>query len=99
LAETRPAWKVLRVLANMLGLPQLAFETSQDVLKQISATPLNLSNACSSEVRMTGDVNTPCVAAIYQLDSLVRRSPSLQLTADARNAAASAKAVAEGVHA
>jgi NADH-quinone oxidoreductase subunit G len=95
LAETRPAWKVLRVLANMLGLPQLAFETSQDVLKQISATPLNLSNACSSEVRMAGAVDTPCVASIYQLDSLVRRAPSLQLTADARNA----QAVAEGVHA
>ena len=97
LAETRPAWKVLRVLANMLGLPQLAFETSQDVLKQISATPLNLSNACSSEVRLAGVVDTPCVASIYQLDSLVRRAPSLQLTADARNAAASS--VAEGVHA
>ncbi len=95
LAETRPAWKVLRVLANMLGLPQLAFETSQDVLKQISATPLNLSNACGSEVRMAGAVDTPCVASIYQLDSLVRRAPSLQLTADARNATA----VAEGVHA
>ena len=95
LAETRPAWKVLRVLANMLGLPQLAFETSQDVLKQISATPLNLSNACGSEVRMAGAVDTPCVASIYQLDSLVRRAPSLQLTADARNA----QAVAEGVHA
>jgi NADH-quinone oxidoreductase subunit G len=95
LAETRPAWKVLRVLANMLGLPQLAFETSQDVLKQISATPMNLSNACSSEVRMAGAVDTPCVASIYQLDSLVRRAPSLQLTADARNA----QAVAEGVHA
>ena len=99
LAETRPAWKVLRVLANMLGLPQLAFETSQDVLKQISATPLNLSNASTSEVRMAGEVDTPCVASIYQLDSLVRRAPSLQLTADARNAAAGAKAVAEGVHA
>jgi NADH-quinone oxidoreductase subunit G len=95
LAETRPAWKVLRVLANMLGLPQLAFETSQDVLKQISATPLNLSNACSSEVRLAGPVDTPCVASIYQLDSLVRRAPSLQLTADARNS----KPVAEGVHA
>ena len=95
LAETRPAWKVLRVLANMLGLPQLAFETSQDVLKQISATPLNLSNACSSEVRLAGHVDTPCVASIYQLDSLVRRAPSLQLTADARNA----KTLAEGVHA
>jgi NADH-quinone oxidoreductase subunit G len=99
LAETRPAWKVLRVLANMLGLPQLAFETSQDVLKQISATPLNLSNAGGSEVRLAGQFDTPCVASIYQLDSLVRRAPSLQLTADARNAAASAQAVAEGVHA
>jgi NADH-quinone oxidoreductase subunit G len=99
LADTRPAWKVLRVLANMLGLPQLAFETSQDVLKQISATPLNLSNAVGSEVRLAGQVDTPCVASIYQLDSLVRRAPSLQLTADARNAAASAQAVAEGVHA
>ena len=97
LAETRPAWKVLRVLANMLGLPQLAFETSQDVLKQISATPLNLSNVCNSEVRLAGVVDTPCVASIYQLDSLVRRAPSLQLTADARNAAASS--VAQGVHA
>ena len=95
LAETRPAWKVLRVLANMLGLPQLAFETSQDVLKQIADTPLNLSNECSSEVRLAGNADTPCVASIYQLDSLVRRAPSLQLTADARNA----KTLAEGVHA
>ncbi|MEY3061506.1 MAG: NADH-quinone oxidoreductase chain 3 [Pseudomonadota bacterium] len=95
LAETRPAWKVLRVLANMLGLPQLAFETSQDVLKQIADTPLNLSNECSSEVRLAGNSDAPCVASIYQLDSLVRRAPSLQLTADARNA----KTLAEGVHA
>ena len=95
LAETRPAWKVLRVLANMLGLPQLAFETSQDVLKQIADTPLNLSNECSSEVRLAGNADAPCVASIYQLDSLVRRAPSLQLTADARNA----KTLAEGVHA
>ena len=97
LAETRPAWKVLRVLANMLGLPQLAFETSQDVLKQIADTPLNLSNDCSSEVRLAGNADAPCVASIYQLDSLVRRAPSLQLTADARNA--TAQAFAEGVHA
>jgi NADH-quinone oxidoreductase subunit G len=99
LAETRPAWKVLRVLANMLGLPQLAFETSQDVLKQIEATPLNLSNACSSEIRLAGNVDTPCVASIYQLDSLVRRAPSLQLTADARNAVANSQTVVEGAHA
>ena len=28
----------------------------------------------------------PVVAAIYQLDGIVRRAPSLQLTADARRA-------------
>jgi NADH-quinone oxidoreductase subunit G len=32
LGETRPAWKVLRVLANLLGLPGFDFESSQDVL-------------------------------------------------------------------
>jgi len=64
-------------------------------LKQIADTPLNLNNACSSEVRLAGNVDAPCVATIYQLDSLVRRAPSLQLTADARNF----KAIAEGVHA
>jgi NADH-quinone oxidoreductase subunit G len=31
----------------------------------------------------------PAVAAIYQLDSLVRRASALQLTADARHVAAS----------
>ena len=99
LAETRPAWKVLRVLANMLGLPQLAFETSQDVLKQATATPLNLSNFSHTEVRLAGPVDAPCVASIYQLDGLVRRAPSLQLTADAQHAKAISKAPAQGVHA
>jgi hypothetical protein len=31
LAETRPAWKVLRVLANLLGLPGFEFESAQEV--------------------------------------------------------------------
>ena len=33
LGESRPGWKVLRVLANLLGLPAFDFESSQDVLK------------------------------------------------------------------
>jgi NADH-quinone oxidoreductase subunit G len=84
LAETRPAWKVLRVLANLLDIPGFAFETSQDVLARATAQPLNLSNAVRSDVRLGGPVCEPAVAAIYQLDSIVRRAPSLQLTADAR---------------
>ncbi len=86
LAETRPAWKVLRVLANLLDIPGFAFETSQDVLARATAQPLHLSNATRAEVRLGGSVGEPAVAAIYQLDSIVRRAPSLQLTADARRA-------------
>ncbi|MDQ0590278.1 NADH-quinone oxidoreductase subunit NuoG [Variovorax paradoxus] len=91
--EARPAWKVLRVLANLLGLPGFAFESTADVLRTIGdngAVPANaLSNATAAKaVASTGAVAAPVVASIYQLDSIVRRAPSLQLTADARNAPA-----------
>ncbi|MEZ2297137.1 NADH-quinone oxidoreductase subunit NuoG [Variovorax sp. RCC_210] len=89
--ETRPAWKVLRVLANLLGLPGFAFESTAEVLATIGdkgALPANaLSNATSAgAVASNGEAAAPVVASIYQLDSIVRRAPSLQLTADARNA-------------
>jgi NADH-quinone oxidoreductase subunit G len=84
LAETRPAWKVLRVLANLLSIPGFDFETSQDVLSQATRMPAVFSNASQGPLQMTGDVAEPNVARIYQLDGLVRRAPSLQMTADAR---------------
>jgi len=84
--ETRPAWKVLRVLGNLLDVPGFNFETSQDVLAKVQAQPLQLSNAVRAEVRLGGGVAEPVVAGIYQLDGIVRRAPSLQLTADARAA-------------
>ena len=84
LAETRPAWKVLRVLANLLEIPGVAFETSQDVLARATAKPLVASNAVRTDIRLAGPVTAPAVASIYQLDGIVRRAPSLQLTADAR---------------
>ena len=96
--ETRPAWKVLRVLANLLGLPGFAFESTADVLRTIGdngSVPANaLNNATAAKAAASnGAVAAPVVASIYQLDSIVRRAPSLQLTADARNAsAASARA-------
>ncbi|MDR6524221.1 NADH-quinone oxidoreductase subunit G [Variovorax paradoxus] len=93
LGETRPAWKVLRVLANLLGLPGFAFESTAEVLAAVGengAVPANaLSNATSANaVPSEGAAAAPVVASIYQLDSIVRRAPSLQLTADARNALA-----------
>lgn len=95
LAETRPAWKVLRVLANLLELPGFDFESSQDVLKKISGADAGqisahrLDNAAEQGVIVLSGLagSVPAVASIYQLDGLVRRATSLQLTADARNAA------------
>ena len=85
--EAHPAWKVLRVLGNLLEVPGFNFETSQDVLAKVTAQPLNLSNAIRAEVRLGGAVSEPAVAAIYQLDGIVRRAASLQQTADAKEVA------------
>jgi len=84
LAQTRPAWKVLRVLANLLDIPGVSFETSQDVLSRVTAQPLLASNVTKAAINFAGTTPAPAVASIYQLDSIVRRAPSLQLTADAR---------------
>jgi NADH-quinone oxidoreductase subunit G len=93
LGETRPAWKVLRVLADLLDVPRLAFDSSQDVLKQVlGAQPgeltqvpaERLSNATQAAISLATSSAVPCVAAIYALDGTVRRAASLQLTADAR---------------
>jgi len=84
LGETRPAWKVLRVLANLLGLPGFEFESSQDVLAAATAQPAKLSNVTQAAINVAATAAEPVVASIYQLDGLVRRAPSLQLTADAR---------------
>lgn len=95
LGETRPAWKVIRVLGNMLGLPGFAQESSQDVLAALGLAQVDgvtripaerLSNATRASVAAAKAVAAPAVASIYQLDSLVRRATSLQLTADARQA-------------
>ena len=84
LAETRPAWKVLRVLANLLDIPGVAFETSQEVLARATAQPMSASNATRAAITLTATATAPVSASIYQLDGIVRRAPSLQLTADAR---------------
>ena len=99
LGETRPAWKVLRVLGNMLGLPGFAFESSVEVLAQVFGPAVDgLSQVAAGKLSNASDVlptagaapaSRPAVASIYQLDSLVRRATSLQLTADARQGAVS----------
>jgi len=98
LGDTRPGWKVLRVLGNLLEIPGMDWETSQDVLSAITGAPAGeldfipadkLDNSTQAPlVADTGDSPEPVSARIYQLDGLVRRAHALQMTADAREGGA-----------
>ena len=102
LGDSRPAWKVLRVLANLLDLPGADFDSSQQVLAAIAGlTPDRLqlasgvlNNATAAAIDLTAATVTPVVASIYALDGIVRRAASLQLTADARRDAVMQEATA-----
>ncbi|MBS0443956.1 MAG: NADH-quinone oxidoreductase subunit G [Proteobacteria bacterium] len=91
LGETRPAWKVLRVLGNMLSLPGFDFETSEDVraeaLGDITALAARLDNASNAAIAAPAapaGLQRIADVPIYSADSLVRRADALQHTADAR---------------
>jgi len=91
LGETRPAWKVLRVLGNLLALKGFDFETSEDVRAEAFGDVSTIASRLSNQ--SAASITAPTTAAaleriadvpIYATDSLVRRASSLQLTADAR---------------
>ena len=91
LGDTRPAWKVLRVLGNALDLPGFDFETSEDVraeaLGPLETIGARLDNAASVPLAPAASalgLERIADVPIYAADALVRRSPSLQQTADAR---------------
>lgn len=89
-AESAPAWKVYRVLAEHFGIEGFQYETADEVLadvlqtghEQVAATPVKekLDKQLSVEgLLRSGEV------AIYATDSLVRRASALQDTTDGQN--------------
>ncbi|ACC71182.1 NADH-quinone oxidoreductase subunit NuoG [Paraburkholderia phymatum] len=96
LGDTRPAWKVLRVLGNLLGASGFDFDTAEEVraaaLGDSDLTP-RLSNSTSVAVARSsaakaaqGTFERIADVPIYHADQLVRRAESLHLTAAARAA-------------
>jgi NADH-quinone oxidoreductase subunit G len=90
LGETRPAWKVLRVLGNLLGLAGFDYDNSEavraemlptfeaSVFNNIFKSPVVGSvQAASAGLQRIGEV------PMYQADPIVRRAESLQRTQDA----------------
>ena len=100
LGETRPAWKVLRVLGNTLGLQGFEFETSEEVRAEALGDPATIvarldnkaygnGGAPVAKVVPAGALERIADVPIYAADSLVRRAPALQHTADGRAPVAS----------
>ncbi|MBT9501187.1 MAG: NADH-quinone oxidoreductase subunit G [Burkholderiaceae bacterium] len=92
--ETRPAWKVLRVLGTMLGLPNFDFETSEQVRSAALGVEMDMSSRLDNSTQAAIKVGAAASGIeriadvpIYSTDALVRHATSLQLTADAKNAA------------
>ncbi|AUH52467.1 NADH-quinone oxidoreductase subunit G [Chromobacterium sp. ATCC 53434] len=93
LGEARPAWKVLRVLGNMLSLGGFAYNSAEEVRAEFAAGDLAavLNNALASvsataAAAVSGFVRVGEVP-MYQADAVCRRAPSLQQTSEARGAA------------
>ncbi len=93
LGETRPGWKLLRVLGNLLGLPGFDQETVEEVRAQalgdVTALAQRLDNSCSlafpqAPAQAPDGLERVSDVPIYASDATVRRAVPLQLTADAR---------------
>ena len=92
LREARPAWKVLRVLANLLALEKFEYETPEQIRAEIFPEGLEINRYLnnnlrdfSTEIRVTEGQGIQRIGEIpiYQTDPIVRRAESLQATQDA----------------
>ncbi|GAB1233712.1 NADH-quinone oxidoreductase subunit NuoG [Ferrigenium sp. UT5] len=89
LGEARPAWKVLRVLGNLLELDGFDFDSSEAVRDQVLAgIQINsldnaLANVDVQPRAPAGGLQRVAEVPIYATDAVVRRAPPLQATADA----------------
>src|SRR3954470_9224389 len=99
LHETRPAWKVLRVLGNLLKVPGFEYDSVEsvrsDCLASLGDVAARLDNGIQDAAQSGGASAVQGSQSlferigevpIYQIDGIVRRAESLQLTRDAQNA-------------
>ena len=92
--QSRPGWKLLRVLGNLLDVERFDYLSSEDVRNDILGVDSVLPEGSLARVLPAMDTAPTTVAGnglqriadvpIYFADALVRRSPSLQKTRDAQ---------------
>jgi NADH-quinone oxidoreductase subunit G len=81
--ESRPGWKILRVLGNQLGLDGFDHSSSADVLAELRALAGDArydGRMTPSNPRQPGGRGDTTLVPLYGSDALVRRAPALQKT-------------------
>jgi NADH-quinone oxidoreductase subunit G len=94
--ESRPGWKILRVLGNLLGLSGFDYQSSEDVREELaklvggptaySAPAYSGGHAVGQQAGAQSAQNVVDIP-MYQIDAVVRRAPSLQRTREGRTSA------------
>jgi len=91
--EARPAWKVLRVLGNLVGADGFDYVTSEDVLEEfieVVGEVVPGSYVAGGKVAKPNGADAPedeIDTPLYSVDGVVRRAAALQLTPAACRAA------------
>jgi NADH-quinone oxidoreductase subunit G len=94
LAETRPGWKVLRVLGGLLGLHGFEYDSAEEVKdaaldgRDMAAALSNAPAGALVAAPAPSGIERIAEVPIYSADALVRRSEPLQRTRDAQPPAA-----------
>lgn len=83
--QAKPAWKVLRVLGNLLKLKNFDYISAQDVMQEVkgrlSAVGDKIKPKWQCPESLPRDGKSPVPVNIYQVDTWIRRAPSIQQTA------------------
>ncbi|MDP2325407.1 MAG: molybdopterin-dependent oxidoreductase, partial [Gammaproteobacteria bacterium] len=88
---SRPAWKVLRVLGNLLNIPDFDYNSAEEISAAVQAvsaavqpdntvTATAIPPAATAVDIVVGDLEVP----MYGADGIVRRAAALQMTREAR---------------
>ncbi|MBS1143083.1 MAG: dehydrogenase subunit [Proteobacteria bacterium] len=89
--ETRPAWKLLRVLGNVLNLDGFTYESSEAVRDEALGKGVEFVAGLSNELKDAAlSIPTTSPSGLVRIadvpinfaDPMARRSPALKLTAD-----------------
>ncbi len=88
--RARPAWKILRVLGNLLDISEMDYLSSEEVKNELAAmyasatSETKISWTCPGKVSSQASTTTHRLSEqpIYSVDSVVRRATALQQTVD-----------------